>query len=172
MSDQIKKSRKKTRQCLFQALYSCIYLQNNFDRDLFLASFFEEDFSKVIDEKYFNEVFYWVKEKELELTYLVKKYAPKFDITSMSLVNLVPVFISIYEQLFLKCDNIPYKVSIDEAIELTKTYSDDTGRIFANWVLNSIKANKDAIIEELKTLSENKNLWENKNYFFNKEKPE
>lgn len=166
MSDQIKKSRKKTRQCLFQALYSCIYLQNNFDRDYFLESFFDEDFSKIIDEKYFDEVFYWVKEKEKELTYLVRKYAPKFDITSMSLVNLVPVFISMYEQLFLKCDNIPYKVSIDEALELTKTYSDNNWRVFANWVLNSIKENKQAILEELKWVQDSKN------YFFNKEKPE
>lgn len=166
MPDQIKKSRKKTRQCLFQALYSCIYLQKNFDRDNFLESFFDEDFSKIIDEKYFDEVFYWVKEKEKELTYLVRKYAPKFDITSMSLVNLVPVFISMYEQLFLKCDNIPYKVSIDEALELTKTYSDNNWRVFANWVLNSIKENKEAILEELKWIQDSKN------YFFNKEKPE
>jgi len=50
----------------------------------------------------------------------------------MSLVNLIPVFISGYEQLFLKCDKIPFKVSIDEALELTKIYSDDHGRILAN----------------------------------------
>lgn len=162
MSSPIKKSRKKTRQCLFQALYSCIYLQNNFDRDLFLASFFEEDFSNIVDEKYFDEIFYGIKEKEVELNYLVSKYAPKFDLTSMSLVNLIPVFISIYEQLFLKCDNIPYKVSIDEALELTKTYSDNTWRVFANWVLNSIKDNKESILEEIK------NINNPKQYFFNK----
>lgn len=164
MSNKMKKSRKKTRQCLFQALYSCVYLQNNFDKNLFIESFFEENFSDILDEIYFNEVFSGVKEKEKELVYIVKKYAPKFDVNSMSLANLIPVFISSYEQLFLKCDNIPYKASIDEALELTKIYSDNTWRIFINWILNSLKDNKVALLEELK------NVWELDSYFFNKEK--
>jgi transcription termination factor NusB len=57
MSEQIKKSRRKTRQCLFQALYSCMYLKQSFDRELFLASFYEEEFSTVLDLTYFDEVF-------------------------------------------------------------------------------------------------------------------
>lgn len=59
------------------------------------------------------------------MLYIVKKFAPKFDISSMPLINLIPVFIASYEMLYLECDKIPYKVSIDEALELTKTYSDD-----------------------------------------------
>jgi transcription termination factor NusB len=43
----------------------------------------------------------------------------------MPIINIIPIFISAYEQLFLKCDTIPFKVSIDEALELAKTYSDD-----------------------------------------------
>lgn len=166
MSDKLKKSRKKTRQCLFQALYSCVYLQNKFDKNLFIESFFDEGFSDILDEKYFNEIFAGIKEKEVELVYIVKKYAPKFDISSMPLANLIPVFISSYEQLFLKCDNIPYKVSIDEALELTKIYSDNTWRIFINWILNSVKDNKNSLLEELK------NIKEPSTYFFNKDNPE
>ncbi len=152
MSEPIKKSRRKTRQCLFQALYSSMYLQEKFDKSEFLQAFFEDDFSIVLDEVYFNEVFEWVHEKESELIYVVKKLAPKFDINSMPLINLLPIFISTYEQLFLKCDTIPFKVSIDEALELAKTYSDDQWRIFVNWVLNSLKDNKEIILENIKNL--------------------
>lgn len=161
MNQIIKKSRRKTRQCLFQALYSCVFLKDKFDKQHFLESFYDEWFDWILDNEFFDEVFYWVQEKERELIYLVKKFAPKFDISSMSLVNLIPVFISWYEQLFLKCDTIPFKVSIDEALELTKIYSDDHWRILANWILNSLKDNKDNILKDFENISDTKT------YFFN-----
>lgn len=57
MSEIIKKSRRKTRQCLFQALYSCVYLQEKFDVEEFLVAFYDEDFRASIDFKYFDESF-------------------------------------------------------------------------------------------------------------------
>lgn len=161
MNQTIKKSRRKTRQCLFQALYSCVFLKEKFDKQFFLESFFDEWFEGFLDDEFFDEIFSWVQEKEKELIYLVKKFAPKFDIWSMSLVNLIPVFISSYEQLFLKCDTIPFKVSIDEALELTKIYSDDQWRILANWILNSIKDNKETLLKEFQDIKDAKT------YFFN-----
>ncbi|MDD2565307.1 MAG: transcription antitermination protein NusB [Candidatus Gracilibacteria bacterium] len=161
MNQTIKKSRRKTRQCLFQALYSCVFLKEKFDKQFFLESFFDEGFEGFLDDEFFDEIFSGVQEKEKELIYLVKKFAPKFDIGSMSLVNLIPVFISSYEQLFLKCDTIPFKVSIDEALELTKIYSDDQGRILANGILNSIKDNKETLLKEFQDIKDAKT------YFFN-----
>jgi transcription termination factor NusB len=43
----------------------------------------------------------------------------------MSIVNIIPIFIAIYEILYIKCDSIPINVSIDEALEITKIYSDE-----------------------------------------------
>jgi transcription termination factor NusB len=57
MNNPIKKSRRKTRQCLFQALYSCVYLQGKFDKELFIETFYDEEFAGSIDEVYFNEIF-------------------------------------------------------------------------------------------------------------------
>lgn len=162
MADPIKKSRRKTRQCLFQALYSCVYLQEKFEQEFFLEQFYDEDFKAAIDNKYFNETFAWIQNKESELIYIINKYAPKFDISSMPLINLIPVFIATYEMLFLECDKIPFKVSIDEALELTKTYSDDQGRILVNWILNSLKDGKETVLKEFEEFKPNKK------YFFNK----
>jgi hypothetical protein len=50
-------SRHKTRKCLFQALYSKIYLNNTFNKDYFVQNFFEEDFVNIIDNVYFDELF-------------------------------------------------------------------------------------------------------------------
>lgn len=162
MAEKNKISRRKSRQCLFQALYSCIYMQETFDMDDFLESFYDEDFRLAVDYKYFNEAFAWIQEKEKEMIYIVNKFAPKFDISSMSIVNLIPVFIASYEMLYLKCDNIPYKVSIDEALEITKTYSDEKWRVLVNWVLNSLKDHKEWILDEIEKAKPDKY------YFFNK----
>lgn len=159
----MKKSRRKTRQCLFQALYSRVYLQDHFDKDTFIESFFDDDFKDVIDLEYFDEVFAWVIDKEREMLYIIKRFAPKFDINSMPLINLIPIFIASYELLFIKCDTIPYKVSIDEALELTKIYSDDQARILVNWVLNSLKDNKDSITKDFEKSQELKTIFFNRN---------
>ncbi len=162
MAEAIKKSRRKTRQCLFQALYSCVYLQDKYEQGYFLESFYDEDFRWAIDEIYFDEAFAWIQAKESELIYVVNKFAPKFDISSMPLINLLPIFIASYEMLFLECDQIPFKVSIDEALELTKTYSDDQWRILVNGILNSLKDSKDTLKKEFEG---NK---PSKKYFFKK----
>ncbi len=160
-------SRHKTRKCLFQALYSKIYINTNFNKDFFIQNFFDEDFEDIIDNIYFDELFEWIIKKESELIYIVEKFAPRFDIKSMSIINIIPIFISIYEILYIKCDKIPINVSIDEALEITKIYSDDHGRIFVNWILNSIKEKKELIKEEIKKIKPKntyfflqKKLWE------------
>ncbi|MBP8016736.1 transcription antitermination protein NusB [Candidatus Gracilibacteria bacterium] len=155
-------SRHKTRKCLFQALYSKIYITEQFDKNSLFESFFEEGFSDVVDQEYFDEMFDGIIKNEAELIYIVERFAPKFNIKSMSTVNIIPIFIASYEILYLKCDKIPEKVSIDEALEITKIYSDNNGRIFVNGVINSIKDNKKEIKKELK------NIKTGKTYFFNK----
>lgn len=157
----VSKSRKKTRQCLFQALYSRSYLRNEFDKSLFLSSFFDCEENSFIDLDYFNDLFSWIIEKEGELIFIIEKLAPKFDVTIMPIINLIPIFIASYEQLYFTWDSIPERVSIDEALNLTKIFSDDKGRIFVNWVLNSLKEKKSFITEELS------NLQDKKFYFFN-----
>jgi transcription termination factor NusB len=62
--------------------------------------------------------------------------------------------------LYLKCDKVPENVSINEALELVKFYSDPQWRIFINWVLNSLKQNKTEVKKELTKIT-------NKNLFFN-----
>ena len=95
-------------------------------------------------------MFSGVIEKEGELLAIIHKYAPKFDITSMPVGNLLPIMIASYEMLYLTIDSIPEKVSINEAIELSKTFSDDTARMMVNGVLNALKDEKGTILETIK----------------------
>jgi N utilization substance protein B len=45
----------------------------------------------------------------------------------------------------LFCEDIPYSVSINEAIELTKKFDDPKARAFVNGVLNSVKDELEAL---------------------------
>lgn len=96
-------------------------------------------------------MFSGIIEKEGELLTIIHKYAPKFDITTMPVGNLIPIMIASYEMLYLTLDTIPEKVSINEAIELAKTFSDDTARTMVNGVLNALKDEKGTILETIKT---------------------
>ena len=53
----------------------------------------------------------------------------------VSLPSRAIICLAIYEMMFM--DDIPVKVSINEAIELAKKYDDDKAYVFVNGVLNA-----------------------------------
>ncbi|MDR0772128.1 MAG: hypothetical protein LBF15_03690 [Candidatus Peribacteria bacterium] len=55
----------------------------------------------------------------------------------MSVSNIIPIYIALAEIFYLK-EEIPQKVSIDEAIWLVKIFSDDSSRKLVNGVLNKV----------------------------------
>jgi transcription termination factor NusB len=59
--------------------------------------------------------------KESFFIHIIQKYAPKFQVENMDLSYVLPIFIGACEMLFLK-EEIPAKVSMNEAIEIAKVY--------------------------------------------------
>jgi len=55
----------------------------------------------------------------------------------MDMSYIIPVCIWISE-IILFNEEIPLKVSINEAVEISKVYWDDSSRKIVNWVLNAI----------------------------------
>lgn len=147
----IKVSRRKTRSYLLQALYARSMGGTSFEESIFLDTFFDENTIVTLDSPYFQAMFSGVIEKEAELLTIIHKYAPKFDITTMPVGNLLPIMIASYEMLYLTMDTIPEKVSINEGIELAKLFSDDTAKTMVNGVLNALKDERATIIEAIKT---------------------
>jgi N utilization substance protein B len=118
-----------------------------------LSSYFEETDAQVLDFEYLDAMEQGILEKQGILGHIISKLAPKFDIETMSVLNLIPMYIALYEAIFLTIDAIPDKVSVNEAIELTKKFSDETGRMLVNGVLSNFliqRANfpKDMVIPE------------------------
>lgn len=147
MSEEVvsKVSRKKTRKFLFQRLFSQCY--THIDNTEFTASFLLAKFSGVLDEPYIEEMEQIITDKEAFLIAIIEKYSPKFEIEKMSFIYLLPIYIGVSEMLLLK-EEIPAKVSINEAVELAKVYWDDSCKKIVNGVLNKVYENHKELIEK------------------------
>ena len=144
-----KATRHETREFLLQALYARSVGGESFDALSFSDSYYDERYEGISETPYFQKMFAGIIEKESELLALITKFAPKFDVSIMPTVNILPIFIAAYEMLYFADEAIPEKVSIDEAIELAKKFSDDGAKALVNGVLNSVKNEKENIIREL-----------------------
>ncbi len=130
----MKVSRKKTRRFLFQKIYTRTFW--DFNENLYKEYFFDKVFDYNMDKKYLDEMFLLIIKNEDYLINIIKRYAPRFDIQSMNFSIIIPIFISLTEMLFLK-EEIPAKVSINEAIELSKTFWDESSKKIVNGILNN-----------------------------------
>ena len=70
---------------------------------------------------------------------LLISVSDNWDISRIAKIDRVLIHIAVLE--FLYFENIPTKVSINEALEIAKLYSTDKSNIFINGVLEKIKEN-------------------------------
>ena len=77
-----------------------------------------------------------VLQNKSELDALIKKFAPAFPIEQMSIIDRNILRLAIFEILFN--DKTPFKVAINEAIELAKEFGSDSSPRLINGVLGSI----------------------------------
>lgn len=127
-------SRKKTRRFLLQKLYARIYAHEK--NELFEEAFFEWRFDFEIDIAYLDSTYDAIISHQDNILSIIETYAPKFDIESMQKTNILALCIAIAEMLYIK-EEIPAKVSINEAIDLSKYFWDDSSKNIVNGILNS-----------------------------------
>lgn len=131
--------RTKTRENAFKLIYSS-ELQKNMNEgqiELFLQ---ENKIEKKEEIQYIKKVFNGVKENEEEITSLIESnLKAKWTMDRISKINLVILKLAIFELIYSK---IPYKVVINEAVELAKKYGDDNSKAFVNGILASIVKEK------------------------------
>jgi len=77
-----------------------------------------------------------VLQHKSELDTLIKKFAPAFPPEQMSIIDRNILRLAIFEILFN--DKTPFKVAINEAIELAKEFGSDASSRLINGVLGSI----------------------------------
>ena len=146
MSNIKTNNRKKTRKYLYQKIYANTF--SKIDESEFDNTFYWEVFDFDLDEKYLKEMFSLILEKEGYLLKIISMLAPKFKIESMWNHYIVPILIWACEMLYLE-EEIPAKVSINEAVEISKVYWDESSKKIVNWVMNKLYKDIENIKEKL-----------------------
>ena len=100
-----------------------IYLENN-------------NISDKKAQEYINDAVLGIeKNKEEILSQIEKNLKSDWKIERISKIDLAILKLAIYE---IKYKELPFKVVINEAVELAKKYGEDTSKNFVNGVLASI----------------------------------
>ncbi len=132
--------RSAMRELAFKLIYGLeVQKENgNFEQvDIFVES------NDITDEKviaYLREMQKGLLENTSEINSLIENNLKEnWSLTRVSKINLSLIKIAIYEMLY---QGLPYKVAINEVVELAKKYSDESAPVFVNGILASIIKDK------------------------------
>ena len=82
-----------------------------------------------------------VREHQAELDAQIQPYlSQKWSLNRLAKTDLIILRIAFFELQFV--DDVPAKVAVNEAIELTKAFSDDRSRKFVSGVLGKVVKNQ------------------------------
>ncbi len=88
------------------------------------------------DDLYIKAVVEGVKDNKDKLDQVIQKYLKGWTMERISKTDLAILRLATFEILYR--EDIPYKVSVNEAVELAKTFSDDSSSSFINGVLAGV----------------------------------
>lgn len=127
--------RTKLRELTFKLIYSET-IQKQLEEEE-IANFFEENEIQTSEEKtYVQEIWNGIHEKETDILEAIKRNLKEaWSIERIAKIDLAILKLAIYEMVYSKT---PYKVVINEAVELAKKYGDDNAKAFINGILASI----------------------------------
>lgn len=127
-------NRKRSREIAMELLFGMTLSKNTLEETLEL---FIEDYEmklNTIDLEYIKEILTKVQENLTVIDKKIEESLTSWKIERISKVNLSILRLAIAEMLYV--EDVPGKVAINEAIEITKRYSDEKSVAFINGVLD------------------------------------
>ena len=129
-------NRSKIREQAFKLIYS-LEIQNNRNLEEQLELYLESN--NITDTNavdYIKDAVLGIDKNEKEIVEEIEKYLKSdWKIDRISKIDLSILKLAIYE---IKYKQLPFKVAINEAVELAKKYGEDTSQKFVNGILANI----------------------------------
>ena len=132
---KISQNRRKSRELVLKAVYRGL-LNESTMRQVLVDMLDDPDYLKA-DEAYFKQLLKGVSENLEPLDAEILRFIDR-KVTELSPVEHAILRISTYELLFDM--SIPYKVAINEGVELAKIYGGVDGHKYINGVLDKVAA--------------------------------
>ncbi len=126
------KNRSELREIIMKVLYQ-VYIYENSNTSYDVDELIKEQLE--VKSDFVDEIVKGVIDKQDEVIKLANKYLENWDIDRLSKVDKAIFSIGIYELMYT---STPSVVSINEAIELSKKYSDDKVVKMLNATLDKI----------------------------------
>ena len=131
-------TRTEIRELTFELLYSLEIQKNEQSEyseqiEMFLN---EQEINQEKAKTYINQTILGINENEEEILKLISQnLKEKWDISRISKVNTALLKLATYEIVYAK---LPYKVVVNEVVEIAKKYGDENSPSFINGILANI----------------------------------
>ena len=127
--------RKNAREAVYKLLFSNLF-NDKFD-DSFKNFIFEEENLTEEDKAFANELIDAFYANETQINEIISDLAKGYKLERIYTTDKCAIQIAVTEMTYLK--NIPYIVSISEAMELIRQYSTEESPNFVNGILAEYK---------------------------------
>lgn len=127
--------RKIARENAFMLIFESICKRDETSEEIFVKA---TDIRGLEYDDYVKTVFFGSYENAGAIEAVIEKHSSGWKKERISPVSMALLRLGCYEIMFM--DDIPGKVSINEAIELSKKYDDEKSYSFVNGVLNAVAA--------------------------------
>ena len=128
-------NRSKSRELAFKLIYEK-EIQKEIEEDTLQIFLESQEIEDETVKEYLKDILFGVSENEEKINNLIEQNLKSdWKISRISKVNLSLLKLAIYEMIY---NELPYKVAINEVVELAKKYSDEQAQSFINGILASI----------------------------------
>lgn len=140
-------TRRQARELAMQALFY-MDMRNNLSTEMldhFCGCFSPSKKSR----RFFIKLVTGVIEKKAEIDTMVERFSQNWKLKRMSCVDRNVMRIAVYEMLY--CDDIPAKVSINEAVDVGKKFGTQESGAFINGIMDSIRGalEKEGVLKKI-----------------------
>lgn len=131
-------NRRHQRRFAFQVIYSLNFTQAMSKEELarsFDNFWTEEEFDIEREGSYAWTLVEGVFDNRAQIDEIIARHSQHWKLNRIAKVELTILRLSLFEMLF--APDVPFKVAMNEAIELAKDFGDDNSKTFVNGVLDA-----------------------------------
>ena len=127
-------NRRQAREAAFTLLFETEFHPEESKEAIFALSVENRE---IAEDEYVKTAYFGVYSNLEEIDALISKHAKGWKVSRISRVSRSILRLAVFEMLYLEA--LPTSVSINEAVELSKKFDEESARPFVNGVLNSVK---------------------------------
>ncbi len=127
-------TRREAREEVFLMLFEATFQPGKKPEDIYALAAEVRD---IPENDYIRKVFFGVLDERESIDERIARHSNGWKPDRLSVSAITVLRLSVYEMLH--SEDVPARVSLNEAIELIKKYDDPKARAFVNGVLNAIK---------------------------------